>query len=265
MTTLKSQDLTVQINAGELVSLLKNKHEYIHQKGSPGWGHSDTEMFPIIGPTDDAHFKVKTPKKDAILDQHGLLRELDYKLVEADDAHAIFKKEYKAGTQVKNSKYNINEKVKSDCDKHPEYLSWPYDFTFKKSFELLDNGLEIVFDIEGEKGMPFMLGYHPAFNVVTDEPTIKTEHCSVSLNEVIAVGSRALSVIDSSSITLKDKYELKLKTKGFKHFMLWTEVKNMICIEPITFYPYAVNQKNLDSGFMKLKGEKDQFSVKIMV
>lgn len=63
MTTLKSKDLNVQINAGELVSLIKNKHEFIHQKGSPGWSHSDTEMFPVIGPTDDAQFKVKTPQK----------------------------------------------------------------------------------------------------------------------------------------------------------------------------------------------------------
>lgn len=85
--------------------------------------------------------------------------------------------------------------------------------------------MEIVFDIEGEKGMPFMLGYHPAFNLVTDKPVIKTEHCTVSLDEVMAVGSRALSVLDSSTITLQDKYELTLKTKGFKHFMLWTEVK----------------------------------------
>lgn len=265
MTTLKSKDLNVQINAGELVSLIKNKHEFIHQKGSLGWSHSDTEMFPVIGPTDDAQFKVKTPKKDAILDQHGLLRELEYKLVEADDAHALFKKEYKADTQVKNSKYNSNEKLPSDSVKHPEYLYWPYDFTFKKSFTLTDNSLEIVFDIEGEKGMPFMLGYHPAFNLVTDKPVIKTEHCTVSLDEVMAVGSRALSVLDSSTITLQDKYELTLKTKGFKHFMLWTEVKNMICIEPITFYPYAVNQKNLDSGFLKLDNQKNQFSVKMEI
>ncbi len=117
MTTLKLKDLNVQINAGELVSLIKNKHEYIHQKGSPGWNHSDIEMFPIIGPTDDVQFKVKTPQKDAILDQHGLLRELDYELVEADDAHALFQKKYKAGTQVKNSKYNAHEKSTSDSAK----------------------------------------------------------------------------------------------------------------------------------------------------
>lgn len=51
--------------------------------------------------------------------------------MKADDAHALFKKEYKADTQVKNSKYNSNEKLPSDSVKHPEYLYWPYDFTFK--------------------------------------------------------------------------------------------------------------------------------------
>ena len=70
----------------------------------------------------------------------------------------------------------------------------------------------------------------------------------------MAVGSRALQVPNESSIILKDQLELTIKTEGFEHFMLWTEVPNMICIEPITFYPYAVEQANLDTGFLYLEG-----------
>ncbi|HEA31046.1 MAG TPA: aldose 1-epimerase [Leeuwenhoekiella sp.] len=265
MTTLKSKQLDVQIDAGELVSLIKNKHEYMHQKGTPGWGHTDTEMFPIIGPTEKADFKVKIPGKEAVLDQHGLLRELDYELVKSDKDSVVFKKEYKANTQVKNSKFDKKEKLATDGKAHPEFLFWPYDFTFEKSFNLIENGLELQFTISGEKGMPFMLGYHPAFNLVSEKPVIQTEQCEIDLQEVISVGSRALSVLDSSTITLQDKKKVTLKTKGFSHFMLWTEVKNMICIEPITFYPYAVNQKNIDSGFVKLGAKSKQYSLKILV
>jgi len=35
--------------------------------------------------------------------------------------------------------------------------------------------------------------------------------------------------------------------------MCWTEVRNMVCIEPISFYPYAVDQTELHQGFQKLE------------
>ena len=73
MVQLKNNNSIVKIDAGELVGYQVNGHEFIHQKGSPGWGSADTEMFPIIGPVNEADFRVKTPKGDAIQDQHGLL------------------------------------------------------------------------------------------------------------------------------------------------------------------------------------------------
>jgi len=102
--------------------------------------------------------------------------------------------------------------------------------------------------------MPFMLGYHPAFKLHTDTPVIIANDQKISLDEVLAVGSRAFQVPNCTSITLKDEKEMTIETKGFGHFMCWTEVKNMICIEPISFYPYAVEQKNLDQGFQTLQG-----------
>ena len=118
----------VKIEKGELVSFLKNKEELIHQKGQPGWRNSDTEMFPVIGPTEANDFMVSTPKGNAIQDQHGLLRELTYNLTESGENFAVFQKDYAANTSVKNSKFP---------EKSPkEKLSWPYDFRFKKLFEL---------------------------------------------------------------------------------------------------------------------------------
>ncbi|PCH50298.1 MAG: aldose epimerase, partial [Flavobacteriaceae bacterium] len=68
----------VKIEEGELISYQKNGEELIHQKGNPGWRNSDTEMFPIIGPTKANNFIVTTPKGNCIQDQHGLIRELKY-------------------------------------------------------------------------------------------------------------------------------------------------------------------------------------------
>ena len=89
---------------GELIGYRVGDFEYMHQKGSPGWRSTDTEMFPIIGPTADAHFEVRTSRGIAVQDQHGLLREMPYELMEQSDSHAIFRKTYSAGTKIINSK-----------------------------------------------------------------------------------------------------------------------------------------------------------------
>ncbi|WP_422081532.1 aldose 1-epimerase [Ulvibacterium sp.] len=256
MIQLQFENQRAKIDAGELIGYEVDGHEFIHQKGSPGWRSSDTEMFPIIGPTAEAGFKVTTPKGEAVQDQHGLLREMEYSLGSQSDAKALFKKEYVAGAMVKNSKY---PKKSSEAK-----LSWPYNFQFEKHFALTDKGLEITFAISGDAAMPFMLGYHPAFKLYSKTPTINTGTKVITLPEILAVGSRALQVPDRNEIILKDVRGLRIKTQGFEHFMLWTEVPNMVCIEPITFYPYAVDQKDLHQGFYHLNGKKKEFKIAIV-
>lgn len=257
MTHLTSGNSSVTIDQGELIGFQNNGHEFIHQKGSLGWRSADTEMFPIIGPVDKANFRVNVAKGEAIQDQHGLLRELDYDCFESTDTHVVFKKEYIAGTAVKNAKFP--EKSTE------QWLTWPYDFSFEKRFELIGEQLEITFDITGELQMPFMLGYHPAFKLHTENPVIVAGNREISLDEVLAVGSRALQVENCRSIVLRDARELTLTTHGFGHFMCWTEVPNMVCIEPITFYPYAVEQQNLHEGFQHLSDGKASFKAILKV
>lgn len=250
---LKIGEQEVKIVAGELVGYHVSGYEFMHQKGNPGWRNVDTEMFPIIGPTNEADFKVTTPKGDAIQDQHGLLREMSYSLTELSEGKAVFTKKYSANNEVLNSKYpNKSTEAK---------LSWPYDFEFEKTFELKKDELVITFTISGEEGMPFMLGYHPAFMLHTKNAVISTNAKSISIAEVMEVGSRAMLVPDTTTIVLKDDRDLKITTVGFKHFMLWTEVPNMVCIEPITFYPYAVAQQNLADGFSAINNKPMHFQV----
>ncbi|MBS9461810.1 aldose 1-epimerase [Flagellimonas sp. 389] len=256
MITLKSENSTVGIDDGELVSYVVNGHEFIHQKGSPGWRSSDTEMFPIIGPVNEANFNVQVSKGNATQDQHGILRELEYKLVSNTETSAVYKKEYKAGTPIKNSKYPEKS--------NKQWLMWPFSFGFEKSFNLNREVLEVTFIITGERDMPFMLGYHPAFKLHTDNPIIVAGEKEITLDEVLAVGNRALQVANCKSIILKDKKSITIETEGFEHFMCWTEVNNMVCIEPITFYPYAVEQSKLHEGFQYLK-DSARFKVTLKV
>lgn len=248
----------VKIDQGELVSFIKNEEELIHQKGQPGWRNSDTEMFPVIGPTEANGFVVATPKGNAIQDQHGLLRELSYTLTESGGNFAVFQKVYAANTNVKNSKFP---------EKSPEEkLSWTYDFVFKKSYELSNNSLKITFEIEAEKGMPFMLGYHPAFKLSGEKTEIcKSNTQEITIQKIMDGGSTAYPVLNSQEIKLiKNKgFNISIKTKGFDNFMLWTEVPNMLCIEPITAYPYTEGEPPLSEKLFNFSNGKDCFEVVI--
>jgi galactose mutarotase-like enzyme len=243
----------VAIDHGELVSYTVNDYEFIHQKGRPGWRNSDTEMFPIIGPTQEAGFLVKTPRGNAQQDQHGLLREMSYSLIQSTELKAVFKKYYHRHTEIENSKYPEKSKV--------EKVFWPYDFEFTKTLALTEDGLSIEFSVTGEDSMPFMLGYHPAFSLYGENHFIVTKNREISISEVIAVGNRAMPILDENTIILKGAKDLEISTTGFSHFMLWTEVPNMVCIEPITFYPYAVLQDDLDKGFDTLAGDTREYKV----
>ena len=254
---LKHKTSIISIEKGELISFKINEDEYIHQKGNKGWRKSDDEMFPVIGPTSKNNFKVHTKNGDAIQDQHGLLRELTYETISSDENSVTFIKKYKKNTLVKNSKYP---------DKSTEEnLFWPFDFSFEKHFSLKDDILTITFIINSEENMPFMLGYHPAFLLSNSgEETFISNKKQYGLKDVYKAGSNAFPILDANKIVLKNinKRDLEITTKNFNNFMLWTEVDNMVCIEPITQYTSYTDQKFSEDNMSLSKG-KNIFTVTI--
>lgn len=256
---LKNATSFVSIINGELTSFKKKNVEFIHQKGSKGWRNSDDEMFPVIGPTIKNNFRVGTKNGDAILDQHGLLRELDYTLISSDEKSAKFIKNYKKNTRIINSKF-----PEKSTEKH---LIWTYNFTFEKNFTLKKDLLKIDFIITSEKEMPFMLGYHPAFLLSgIGNETLISNGKTITLIDVFKSGSNALPILNSNKIILKNnnRNDVEISTKNFNNFMLWTEVNNMLCIEPITHYTSYTEQKFSEKN-MRLSTGKNSFSVTIKI
>jgi len=249
----------VKINKGELISYQKKGIEYMHQKENKGWNNSDTEMFPVIGPTIKNKHIVSTKKGKAILDQHGLLREIEYVLVKNDRKSAVFFKKYQKNTFLPNRKFP-NKSSK-------EHVFWPYNFSFEKKFILTNDFLEVVFEITSEKGMPFMLGYHPAFELSgLENETLLVGDKKIKLKDVFTAGSDALPILNTAEIILKnsDKKDLKITTKGFEHFMLWTEINTMLCIEPITHFPELATQIYSEEN-MKISTGEEFYSVCIEI
>jgi len=256
---LKNKDCNVAIDKGELISFQNEHQEYIHQKGSKGWRNSDVEMFPIIGPTSENNYRVHTKNGDAIQDQHGLLRELDYTLISSDAETAHFIKKYKKNTKVVNSKFPKKSTEPA--------LFWPFDFTFEKKFYLKNNTLKIDFILTSEIGMPFMLGYHPAFLLSNSgTETLMANGKKITLPEIYEAGHNAFPVLNSEKIILEntDKNHLEISTTGFHNFMLWTQVDNMLCIEPITQYTSYTGQKFSEEN-MRLSEGKNSFSFEIKI
>jgi galactose mutarotase-like enzyme len=256
---LKNKNCKVVIEKGELISFQQDATEYVHQKGSPGWRNSDIEMFPVIGPVSKNNFRVHTEKGDAIQDQHGLLRELVYTLESSDDKTAKFIKKYKKNTPVVNSKFPIKSTE--------EKIFWPFDFTFEKQFTLEGSILKIQFILTSEKGMPFMLGYHPAFLLSnTGKETLAYSNQKITLEEVHKAGDNAFPVLNTNKIILEniDRNPLEVAITGFDNFMLWTPIDNMICIEPITQYTSYTDEKFSEKN-MRLSEGKNLFSVAIKI
>lgn len=256
---LKSADSNsiVKIEKGELISYKINDEELIHQKGNPGWRNSDTEMFPVIGPTEANNFSVSTPKGNYNQDQHGLLRELTYSIESQSENNCAYKKKYAAYTAIENSKYPEKSTVR--------LVSWPYSFTFKKVFNLTNNSLKITFEIISEKGMPFMLGYHPAFMLNANlNEVVNSKKQQINILKIKKGGDTAYPILNTNDISLIKKagFNINIKTKGFNNFMLWTPTKNMLCIEPITAYPYAEGELLSEKLFNHSKGV-DTFDILI--
>lgn len=112
-----------------------------------------------------------------------------------------------------------------------------------------------------------MLGYHPAFMLSnTGNETLISNDTEITLADVYKAGSNAFPVLNADKIILKniDRNDLEITTKGFHNFMLWTEVDNMLCIEPITQYTSYTDQKFSEENMSISKGE-NSFSVTIKV
>ncbi|KOY51640.1 aldose 1-epimerase [Polaribacter dokdonensis] len=256
---LENNNSKVRIEKGELISFIFNNEEFIHQKGNKGWRKSDDEMFPVIGPTSKNNYRMHTKKGNAIQDQHGLLRELTYELYYSDATSAKFIKSYAANTKINNAKFP---------EKSTEpLLNWPFDFSFEKNFTLKEGILEIDFKITSEEGMPYMLGYHPAFLLSdTGKDTLVANDKKITLEDIYEVGHNAFPVLNTDKIILQntDRKHLEISTTGFNNFMLWTQVNNMLCIEPITQYTSYTDQKFSEENMRISKGV-NEFSVHIKV
>lgn len=112
-----------------------------------------------------------------------------------------------------------------------------------------------------------MLGYHPAFLLSnTGNEILVSKDKKINLDAIYKAGHNAFPVLNSDKIVLENinKNHLEITTTGFNNFMLWTEVDNMLCIEPISQYTSYTDQ-NFSEENMRLSKGENIFSIAIKV
>ncbi|MDF9824151.1 galactose mutarotase-like enzyme [Breznakia sp. PF5-3] len=251
---------------GEMTSF-KDKEtgiEYLWQGDEKYWSGKNPTLFPIVGNTYNGTYEVDG--KTYTFKNHGLIRYADLQCVEQSD------------TMISFALYANQETKKV----------YPFDFTYKITYKLVDNKIEIYYAITNndQVTMPFTFGLHPGFRCPLEkdekfedyqivfekeeklqqlifDPNKKVPHTytEVSLKSIpmdYAMFEKYLTLIykgmKSSYVTLKGpKHEVKVTMDKFPLLALWSPTQGapFVCIEP--WYSHGDFEK-VDLPFAKREG-----------
>ncbi|MFT6745939.1 MAG: galactose mutarotase-like enzyme [Glaciecola sp.] len=247
---LENDQLIAIINydGAELSRLYSKTHEReILWDGNPKyWGRHAPVLFPFVGKLRGG--KYKHEEQTYSLGQHGFARDKEFKLIEKSDLHCVL--------ELKSSKET--KKV------------YPFDFSFKTTFALTDNGLKTEYKIKNPENtaLYFSLGAHPAFNcpmknnkleeyqltfdkqenaqtLLLDETGLLSHEKSdflrddqhiVLSDEIFEKDALMFTDLRSTALTInseKDKIAVKVSWENFPFLGIWKPIgAPFICIEP---------------------------------
>ena len=150
--TLKNEFYTVTLSdlGAEIVSIKsKDGFEFMWSgmKGKNYWSMSAPILFPVCGSLPSSRYTLSG--KEYEMPQHGFALSSVFELLSKSDTHIEFL-------------------LKSSEESKKRY---PFDFNFKLKYTLLGEKLVFNTSVENLSGetMPYMFGWHPGFNLPTDE------------------------------------------------------------------------------------------------
>lgn len=196
------------------------------------WGRRAPILFPWCSKLEDGYFEDQGRRWKA--GQHGFIRDLDHKLVEAEENRIHFRVDWE-----------------KDEDR------WPWSFSFDTVHTL--EGNDVVTTCTGtnldSRPMPAQLGFHPALRCPFTPGKIPQDYIvrfeqpeSLDGTDVFRLDPE---VFDNDSIcfsNLKSKWlqveeketgrYLRVGTEGFPFVLLWSKpgITDFVCIEPWTGY-----------------------------
>lgn len=269
---LKNEFLQVKLNykGAEMTSVLslEDQVEYLWQGDDITWADHAIIQFPIIGNLKDGRYQVDG--QDYEMMSHGFARISDFEVIEQTDTKAIFL-------------LRVNDFSRS---------VYPFDFSLQVQYELDGKSVKVTFTVsnEGNRQMPFTLGYHPGFNcpLMGDEEMEdyvlrfekKESADRLLMKDNLIAGTSAdylakdrelrlskslfqedaiiLQGFKSSSVTLQQATGDRSVKVDFGHVPylgIWSPKKlgDFVCIEPWFGLP---DSENTDGDFRKKAGMK---------
>ena len=225
---------------GELNNLITKKDniEFLWNGNEKYWKYHSPILFPIVGKVFNNKYRVENMEYE--LPQHGLARTREFKMIEKDDNHIVFELLWSEDT----------------------LKIYPYKFSLRLSYELLENGVKVGYKVKNldDKEIYFSIGGHPAFmcpllseekfedyyfefnqkeNVGTMELDTDKGYLTGNTNEffnnsniinlnleLFKYDALVFSNLKSSLITLKsnkNNKELTMDFTGFPYLALWTK------------------------------------------
>ncbi|MBU7477382.1 aldose 1-epimerase family protein [Lactiplantibacillus pentosus] len=210
------------------------------------WQRHAPILFPIIGRLNDNSYKYRGRKYE--LNQHGFLRDQEFQVIASD--------------------YNF---VKLQSVSSLKTLAkYPFDYRFEVLYQLVDNRLEICYQIENvdDNTMYYSLGLHPGFNIkgtldhyqLIFEPRIKeirrlrvnpapfingTSSLETLENGVFPLSysllNQGLVIVDTENLesvslsNLSSVNQIEISLADFPYLAIWSpENQNapFVCVEP---------------------------------
>lgn len=144
MITLKNNELTISVkeHGAELCSIKAGEREYLWQAYPEFWKRHSPVLFPIVGSVWNGEYR--SHGNAYKLGQHGIVRDMDFTLLSADEEKVEFVLEYSSETLQK----------------------YPYPFLLKIGYRLKGKTVDVIWKIENpsDEDMYFQIGAHPAFH-----------------------------------------------------------------------------------------------------
>jgi len=251
--TIKNEKLTVKVSSkgAELISA-KNADgkEYIWQANKSYWGRHAPILFPVCGRLLGSEYTLDGVRYE--MGSHGFARDSEFEFVEAsENSITLVLKQSESTAKV-----------------------YPFDFALTVKYSLDGSALTMAIEVknDSEKVMPYMIGWHPGFNIdglidnyyikIKRGETVKRNYMKPSLfiepkavdfplsdgifklteKEIYGEDTLIFSDIGGDSELMRDgKTLLRIKqSDNLPYYAIWKAPKSgaeYICLEPWSGIP----------------------------
>ncbi|MGG7215130.1 aldose 1-epimerase family protein [Clostridium nigeriense] len=269
---LENENIKISTNTfgGELTNLITKKDniEFLWNGDEKYWKYHSPILFPIVGKVFNNKYRAENGEYE--LPQHGLARTREFEMIEKDNNHIVFELLWSEDTL----------KV------------YPYKFSLRLSYELLENGIKVGYNVKNldDKEIYFSIGGHPAFmcpllngekfedyyfqfnkkeNIGIMELDTSTGYFTGKTNELLSNSNKinlnmdlfkydtlVFNNLKSNLITLKsdkNNKELTMDFTGFPYLALWTKPTGAPFICIEPWYGHS-DYKNFNGEFKNKEG-----------